>query len=221
MLLRSILFVSLALSTFAAATRRRSETVISGQPSDGPSTVQFAAASSGFDGPKVTNLNSTTFDLWYFDAVSSDLAYTAVVVFFTAEPGALFPGAADLGTADYVEIFITTPDDSFVTAVGADSLTVTTTGDGSSGALDGGEAGWTGQPDMSQYIVNINAPDEGITGTLSFTSVCHILSFTCAVFKLAAADCTRTLSLWSGERSRRVVIRTGARSRMGKRCSRC
>lgn len=146
--------------------------VVPGQTYNGPSTVQFTSSSSGFDGPKITNLNATTFDLWYFDVISYDASSSIVIVFFTAEPQALFPGAVDLGTADYVEIFVTTDDGvNFVTAFGADSLTVVTSGDGSSGSLDGGAAGWTGTSDMSRYTVNINAPDQGITGTLTLQSV--------------------------------------------------
>jgi hypothetical protein len=157
----------------AASTQPGTVDVISGQPSTGPSVVQFDSASSGFDGPKVQNLNDTTFDLWYFDVVSYDLDATAVIVFFTAEPDALFPGAVDLGTADYAEIFVTTSDGvDFVTAVGADSLTVVTSGDGSSGTLDGDGAAWTGSPDMSQYTVTVNAPLQGIVGTLSLQAVC-------------------------------------------------
>ena len=83
--------------TLAISFAHNTVDVVSGQTSNGPSTVQFESASSGFDGPKVTNLNSTTFDLWYFDVVADDLSATAVVSFYTADPGALFPQAVDVG----------------------------------------------------------------------------------------------------------------------------
>lgn len=159
----------------AAAVAHRSVDVVSGQTSTGASTVQFTAASSGFDGPKVTNLNSTTFDLWYFDVLAYDLSASVTFSFYTADPGALFPQAADVGSADYAEVFVTTPDgDLWVAVVPADSLTIVTSGDGSSGALAGGNATWAGSSDMSQYTVTINAPDQGIMGSLTITTVCRL-----------------------------------------------
>lgn len=173
--LTPLFFLGVAL---AIAVVRNTVDVISGQTSDGPSTVQFDSASSGFDGPKVSNLNSTTFDLWYFDVVAYDLSASAVVAFYTADPGALFPQAVDVGSAAYAEVFITTPaGDLFIAVVPGDSLTVVTSGDGSSGTFDSGGAAWTGSSDMSQYTVTINASDQGITGEFTMTAVCSFVFF--------------------------------------------
>ncbi|GJE99301.1 hypothetical protein PsYK624_155540 [Phanerochaete sordida] len=173
-LLQVLAFVaSLTVCSLAAAVRplkRDATFVIPGQTSSSASTVQFAAGGA-FDGPKVANLNSTTFDLWYFHAFSPDLAFSVTIVFYTALPGALFPGSIDFGTADYVEIFVTQPTDVDVLAFPADTLTVTTSGDGSSGAFDTGEAGWIGSSDMSEYTITFNAQDGSLSGTVSLSSV--------------------------------------------------
>lgn len=166
----------LILPSLASPAVHAALDIISGQPRNGPSTVQFTSDSSGFDGPKIKNLNSTVFDLWYFDVISSDLQNSAVLVFFTAKPTGLFPGLPDLGTATWMLAEVTLADGSaFETLIPGDQLTVTTVGNGASGMLSGGVAGWQGSSDMSKYVVTINAPDSGITGTLTLESVCpHI-----------------------------------------------
>src|SRR5882757_9231402 len=50
----------------------------------GPSQVQFTSCASGADGPRVVPINATTFDWWYFDAVSDDGTQALTVTFFTS-----------------------------------------------------------------------------------------------------------------------------------------
>lgn len=61
------------------------------KPRKVPSQVEFEYSGAGLDGPKVKPANTTTFDWWYFDAVSDDLASgdlsSVVLVFYDATPG--------------------------------------------------------------------------------------------------------------------------------------
>ncbi len=163
------------LRTATGASVPISIDVIPGTTSSSPSVAQFSSLSSGFDAPKVKSLNSTSFDWWYFDVVSSDLDYSLVVVFFTADATGLWTGTTDVGTADYVAISVTSTDGAlFNVGVLAEELTVVTIGDGSSGILDGTLTGWTGSPDMSQYEILVDDPVSGLQGTVSFQSVRRI-----------------------------------------------
>lgn len=149
--------------------------VISGQPFNGLSQVQFDVTGAGFDGPKIKNLNSTTFDLWYFDVISEDLDKFALAIFYTAQPGALFPGQPDLGTATYAQVVLFDGEQQIGAGavVPADNMTVLTLGDGSTGALFGpsGNAMWTGSADLSAWKVAIDSPEQNMTGTLTLESV--------------------------------------------------
>jgi hypothetical protein len=67
---------------------------LNGKPATTPSDVQFTLPSPGLlDNPKVLQVNSTTFDWWYFDAVSSDLPSgdlsSVSLVFYNANNGGL------------------------------------------------------------------------------------------------------------------------------------
>lgn len=53
--------------------------IITGQDS----IAQYVSGTSGLDGPKITPVvNSTSYDWWYFDAVSNDASMGIVVVFY-------------------------------------------------------------------------------------------------------------------------------------------
>ncbi|KAI0698493.1 hypothetical protein BC835DRAFT_1334444 [Cytidiella melzeri] len=161
--------LGLSILSSAVATSTVNVDVISGQTHTGSSTVQFVSGSSGWDGPMVRNLNDTTFDMWYFDVLSTDIQ--TVFIFFTANTSALFPGLPDLDTATWLLATVTFPNGSlFETIVTADRLTVTTDGDGSSGTFPGGVAAWTGTPDTSTYALTFNAPDAGLSGTVTMKS---------------------------------------------------
>jgi hypothetical protein len=50
----------------------------------GPVTVQYTSIPGTFDGSKVSFVNDTSFDWWWFDTLSPDLYTSLVIVFFTA-----------------------------------------------------------------------------------------------------------------------------------------
>ncbi|KIK64196.1 hypothetical protein GYMLUDRAFT_40485 [Collybiopsis luxurians FD-317 M1] len=146
----------------------------------GGSSVQFTstppapASDSGLDAPKVLpNVNSTTYQWYYFDVVSNDSSYSAVVTFFAA-PDTAFPFTLSPSMTLEVLITIQTPEsDSFyLNGAFATDAQVTTLSDGASGVWEGTGLSFTGSPDLSTYQVNFDSADLlGITGSISMQSV--------------------------------------------------
>lgn len=142
----------------------------------GNSVAQFVSGTSGLDGPKMDpEINATSFDWWYFDAVSEDNSCAVVIVFYmTTDLG--FPFVPPLSTLS-VDIFATFEDGTLVflplnsSPLSAGEATVVTDGDGSSGIWKGTGFEWKGVPDLSQYVVTIDSPLLDISGTLVLTSV--------------------------------------------------
>ena len=170
-------FLSSALAASAASLTSLpiSFDDISGTLATGPSTAQLTAQKWGLDGPKVTNLNSTSFDWWYYDVVSSALDYSVVLVFWHAAPSGLWDGVAGDAqppTTVWSSLVVTLPDGSIVqSGTVAEELIVLTTENGSSGTLSGAGWGWASLPDMSLYEIVIDAPDVGVQGTITLQSV--------------------------------------------------
>lgn len=166
----------LAASTlFASATAAASTLVVPNTIASGPSVAQFVSGASALDGPKLTNeVNATSFDWWYFDAVSSN-SQAAIVVVFYLSTSLGFPFVPP-GTVLSVDIFATYPDGSQVffpvgnPPVGG-SATITTDGDGTSGNWAGTGFSFEGTPDLSSYTVTIDSPIFGVSGTLTLNSV--------------------------------------------------
>src|SRR3954452_10827676 len=76
----------------------------------GTSNAQFVSGISGLDGPKVRPNNATTFDWWYFDAVSKDGLSSIVVVFYLSTDLG-FPFLLPLSAVS-VDIFVSFDDGS-------------------------------------------------------------------------------------------------------------
>lgn len=136
----------------------------------GNSIAQFVSGASGLDGPKMDpEINATSFDWWYFDAVSENSCAVVIVFCVTTDLG--FPFVPPLSTLS-VDIFATFEDGTLVflplndLPLRAGTATVVTGVDGSSGSWEGIGFEWKGAPDLSQYVVTIDSPLLGITGTL-------------------------------------------------------
>jgi hypothetical protein len=161
----------------ALATIVCSQTLtVSNQIQPGNSIAQFISGSSGLDGPKMNpEINATSFDWWYFDAVSDSNSCAIVIVFYMSTDLG-FPFVLPLSTLS-VDIFATFEDGTLVflplndAPLSAGSATVVTDGDGSSGIWDGTGFSWNGTSDLSQYTVTIDYPLLGISGTLVLNSV--------------------------------------------------
>jgi hypothetical protein len=95
-----------ASALFASTTTAASSLVVPNKIALGPSVPQFVSGASALDGPKLTNeVNATSFDWWYFDAVSSN-SQAAIVVVFYLSTSLGFP-FVPLGSVLLVDIFAT------------------------------------------------------------------------------------------------------------------
>lgn len=137
-----------------------------------PSVTQFEACAVGHDGPKVSPINGTTYDWWYFDAVSDDATQSLVVIFFTSSAAGFpfeFTSAVDATT---VAVFATFADGtSSLTPLLATGATITAEGDEVSGTWHGAGASFTGSPDLSTYSVSVDSLLGSVSGSFELESV--------------------------------------------------
>lgn len=135
-----------------------------------PSIVQFTSScTSGFDRPRVSPVNQSVYDWWYFDAVSTSGTESLVVIFFTASALGFPFDFVSLVDATSVVVFATFADGSSVLVpILAEGAEVSVHGDGASGRWAAGEATLTfvGTADLQRYDVTVDYPLYGISGTL-------------------------------------------------------
>jgi hypothetical protein len=145
------------------------QTIIPSAAFIGDVTAQFTSTSNFLDGPKLSAVNSTSWDWWYFDVVSPNAKNSITVVFFAALDSG-FPFLAP--STDVTVIGIYPIINGVLTAhfLNATSATITSTGQGASGVYAGTGAQWSGAPDLSQYTININSPETGVVGSICFKS---------------------------------------------------
>lgn len=128
------------------------------------------------DGPKVHPVNGSTFDWWYFDAVSSNLSAndlsSVVLTFYTASPTG-FAALANTSTVLQASITGTLADgtpfeyDEFPAAA-----TVVTEGDGSAGVWgEEGDVGWSSSPSLRHWTVEFHSPSNNVSGSMSLESL--------------------------------------------------
>lgn len=130
------------------------------------STVEFRSGQTGLDGMKVFPSNDTTVDWWYFDVVSWDHKSEIVITFYTA--GAAFNQS---GTPNMVLITYTFENGTDLNIhLQAEDVRIGTIGNGSSGEYQG-VGDWLGSSDMSQYVVRLDSPSNGIFGEIVLKSV--------------------------------------------------
>ncbi|KAH9211042.1 hypothetical protein DL95DRAFT_258662, partial [Leptodontidium sp. 2 PMI_412] len=126
--------------------------------------------STPFDGPKLNHVNATTFDWWYFDAVSNDATMQLSIVFFSTESTTLgFPFST--GTTNFIVVTALFNNGTVYQNIipGGDAV-ITTVGDGSSGTFDLTGGSWVGSPDLSHYEVNVENLLVGISGSMKLQS---------------------------------------------------
>lgn len=150
---------------------------IDAEPEKVPSDVEFTYTGTSLDGPKVRPVNTTTFDWWYFSAISSDLASgdlsSAVVTFYDATPAG-FEALGNKTTKLEVSLTGSFKDGS---PFGVDAFPATavvvTVGDGSVGKW--GENGyWKGAPDLTKYEISFHDESTGTRGSMTLESVLEI-----------------------------------------------
>ncbi|KAL2807571.1 hypothetical protein BJX63DRAFT_67522 [Aspergillus granulosus] len=146
---------------------------------DEQSHTQWISGPSGFDAPMNRPLNDTSFDWWYFDVVQEPDAQGqhpsfAMTFHTTGQDGMdvfqnLFP--LGLPSNNLIQINLNWPDggkDAWILA--GDEATITVVGNGASGDFAGTGCSFEGAPDLSEYSINIDAPEKGIVGTFHVKS---------------------------------------------------
>ncbi|KAJ6486022.1 hypothetical protein DFH09DRAFT_1054425 [Mycena vulgaris] len=131
---------------------------------NGTSEVDFTSSAAGLDAPKIRPINATAIDWWYFDVVSTDPQSRAsvVVVFSTG-------GAPDMPLR--VQATVSFPNGTLTstnTSVPADSATVTTEGNGSSGDWHGSGITWRYSARSGAYDIFIDSPGLDMKGQIHF-----------------------------------------------------
>ena len=217
------LFLTQLLSAAVCQGDSTSVDIIPSTVSDGPSNIQYNWTGTNLDGPKVKPFNASSFEWWYFDAISSDLDYSLVLVFHAAGPNAAGQTNATIGSAVSAEVDVTLADGSAISVeVAGDSLTIVTEGDGSTGVLNGTGWSWIGQPDLSRYDIAINDTTNAVIGTVSLNSV-RFMSFSRAFASLTATytDSACPSPLRSNYCCARNIHDFQHRVRMGQCYTRC
>lgn len=120
-------------------------------------------AESLFDGPMVGGINATSFEWWYFDAVSQNGEQEITVVFYRSQ---LFRALPEI---NYVEVAIVWPNGTTsLYEFGADSSSVTTAGYGASGVWNGTGLSFTGTSTLSEYTITFDS--DIFKGSLAISS---------------------------------------------------
>jgi len=142
----------------------------------GASEVQFTSCASGADSPRVFPINATTFDWWYFDAVSDNGTQALTITFFTSSYIGFSFDLANAIDPLNVYVFVNYGDGSEPVSfpVAATSVTVNTVGNGASGQWTGSGINFQGASDLSTYTVTFNNPSLGLEGTFTLKSVSDI-----------------------------------------------
>ncbi|KAL2817599.1 hypothetical protein BJX63DRAFT_440738 [Aspergillus granulosus] len=181
MKLTSLLPISLLFSPVRASP---STTVIPPAPVPELSDVTWRSGLDGFDAPKVSPVNATTWDWWYFDAIQSPAPEgeraSVVITFYTAVPTAfgLLGAFASAGytSLTVVEAGLTWPNGTTETFLfNATGATITVLGNGASGIFEApvGAASFSGTPDMSTYRVDLDSPFVSGSVTLQTSAPPH------------------------------------------------
>jgi hypothetical protein len=140
----------------------------------GPSEVQFTSCASGADSPRVNPINATTFDWWYFDAVSDDGTQALTIIFFTSSYIGFSFNIANAVDPLNVYVFANTGSGLPVSfPVVATSVTINTVGNGASGNWTDSGISFEGASDLSTYTVTFDktALNLGIEGMFTLTTV--------------------------------------------------
>lgn len=167
------IFVRLFTNVFAHPAPHPDVFHINYKPEKVPSAVEFTYSGSSLDGPKVEPVNTTTFDWWYFDAVSADIAEgdlsSVVVVFYDATPGG-FEALSNKSTKLEASITGSFKDGTpfGISAYPANAV-VRTEGDTSSGKWDG--VSWHGSSDLKSWEIKFDDAEHKVSGSMKIKSV--------------------------------------------------
>jgi hypothetical protein len=168
MQLISLLPFSVVLTSQAAAWK------IPNAPNTNEQVAEYTARADQFDGPKIlSHPNASSYEWWYFDAVSATDNQSITVIFLESTSTSFLNPA---GTFLNLQFVGTYPNgSSFNIAVPTEDCavaTITTAGDGASGAWSHTGFSFAGNPSATQYLVEVDNAEFGISGTMLVNSVC-------------------------------------------------
>lgn len=170
-------FVFLALNVSAFQPRIRNvnkpgiRKIIPSAVSSGNVVANTISTNSYLDGPQLSAVNSSSYEWWYFDAVSQDLKSSITIVFYTALASGFgfIPPTPDVTIVGIDFLFPNGTTSSI--GLAATEAVITTIDQGSSAVYKEAGARWQGAPDLSFYEVKINSPENGVVGTFTLTSI--------------------------------------------------
>ncbi|KAH8816911.1 hypothetical protein F5884DRAFT_239232 [Xylogone sp. PMI_703] len=143
--------------------------IIPSAPATGPSIANYISTPSGLDGPKLSSINATSYDWWYFDAVAPDLKSYISIVFYTSLASG-FPFLPDNpNTTTVVGVYTAFPNGTTTSdTLSATEVVVSDTG--AYGIYEGAGAAWLAPVGHAEYVVTINSPQTGIFGSFILNS---------------------------------------------------
>ncbi|KAJ7449423.1 hypothetical protein B0H11DRAFT_2202098 [Mycena galericulata] len=130
------------------------------------STAQFTSSAFGIDAPKVSPINASSFDWWYFDVVSKEptSALASVVVTFFTSSAAAFPLLSSVSPKSdstlSAYIWVTFPNGTLWSGIanGEENATVTSDSDYTTGVWHGTGFSWVGSKAGSHRRTTPAAP---------------------------------------------------------------
>ncbi|KAK9364411.1 hypothetical protein V1509DRAFT_66792 [Lipomyces kononenkoae] len=174
-LIVQFLWLALNVSAFRTSIRNmnkpESRKVIPSAVFSGNVVANTISTNANLDGPQLSAVNSSSYEWWYFDAVSQDLKSAITIVFYTAlASGFGFIPSISNVTVVGVDFLFPNGTTSSIELT-ATEVVITTIDQGSSAVYKDTGAGWHGAPDLSCYKVKINAPEYGVVGTFELKSI--------------------------------------------------
>ena len=171
----SLLAISSTLFSLAFAAFAPSISTFGDTPASSAAKVQFTSTEGSLDWPKISLINSSVYDWWYFDAVTPDLEASLQIIFFLASETA-FPLILGDPSAVSVVVFA-----SFPNGTSNEFVTVASEAQVASGGFLGdavavnytqANASFVGTPGLTSYQVSLNWLDSwGIVVNLAFESL--------------------------------------------------
>lgn len=159
-----ILLVACFASSSLAFRPHGETNILPAPPVNGPASFSSKASFYGMDGVQVQIPNATSYEWWYFDAVSAD--HSRAVVF---QPHLQ---SREFGVRLVLRLNFAYGDGTFDEfTVPGDKLFVSTIGAGSAGLASDGSYSWIGAPDLAEYTINMDLPELGISGEITMQSV--------------------------------------------------
>ncbi|ROV98136.1 hypothetical protein VPNG_08589 [Cytospora leucostoma] len=130
---------------------------------NGSTPIIDTVGSVPLDGVYITEPNATSYEWWYFDAVSEAHSSSVVLVVSVSYSGTGVPQLV-------AELSISYPNGTWAEiTIPQDRLYLSTAGEGSSGIAN--DFSWRSTPDLSEYTIQLHLEARGVTGQINMSSI--------------------------------------------------